>query len=537
MKTTNEKVISDMKAYIMGIAAAAALFANAAEKQKFDPESVFGIAIDSHLPFDQEPHVNDTNYVCASVERIAKDVRVWGRRFRGFAPRFVSLGPDHGIESITAIRSADLETRKLPALFKAIDGYFADFSGISPAEGRSSETNRTWEGVSPDGIGYSVNVFTSIRNPDGTAQIRMTLRSESDRCGAEIRKARLEKESKARIAAAYRMMRDKAYLGCWSYWRRNLGLTLFFLKGGLGFAEYQEAPCLFYWTSDERGNVEGTLAIGEGLNAKMQAKFIPETNEFKVRLAYPQDKDFLAEMDADARDEGEARRDPRKDAMAECTLKPVTFKDVEPRACEYLKRRLGDDGIRPPLARTVPEKLSAKPFESFMGPSSTKTLSSWAELPDFAKLPKRGCWVLNGSGVCRLMTGVEEGGETLVAVTIGERVSSDENAPSYFWLKSVRPCMKSAQEFESRVHGGIPDEKCEVIVKCAEEFGGSAEERVLELDMFWHYRREDQLHVRFPAGKTGDADAFVRKALADVLKFPVKMEVYDMDGLKAKEGE
>lgn len=526
MKTTNEKVISDMRAYVMGIATAMALVANAAEKQKFDPESMFGIALDSHLPFDQESHANDTNYVRASVERIAKDVRVWGRRFRGFAPSFVCLGPDRGIESITAIRGNDLETRKLPALFKAIDGYFAGFSGISPAEGRSSETNRMWEGVSSDGIGYSVNVYSCFVNPVGEAQIRMTLRSESDRCGAELRKAKLEKEEKSRIAAAYRMMQDKAYQGYWSYWRRDLALALFFLKGGLGFAEYQEAPCLFYWTADERGNVEGTLAIGEGLTAKMQAKFIPETNEFKVRLAYPQDKDFLAEMAADARDEGEARRDPRKDAMAECTLEPVTFKDVEPRACEYLKRRLVDDGIRPPLARTVPEKLSAQSFESFMGPSSTKTLSSWSELPDFAKLPKRGCWVLNGSSVCRLMVGVEENDEPLVAVTIGERVSSDGNAPSYFWLKSVRPCMKSAQEFESRVNGGIPDEKCEAIVKAAEEFGGSVEERVLELDMFWHYRREDQLHIRLPRGKISDAEAFVRKALADVLKFPVEMKEY-----------
>ena len=184
-------------------------------QQKFDPESMFGIALDSHLPFDQESHANDTNYVRASVERIAKDVRVWGRCFRGFAPRFVYLGADRGIESVTAIRGDDLETRRLPALFKAIDGYFAGFSGISPAEGRSSETNRTWEGVSPDGIGYSVNVFTSIRNSDGTAQIRLTLHSESDRCGAELRKAKLEKEDKSRIAAAYRMMQDKAYQGYW----------------------------------------------------------------------------------------------------------------------------------------------------------------------------------------------------------------------------------------------------------------------------------------------------------------------------------
>ena len=514
-----------MRAYVMGIATAMALVANAAEKQKFDPESMFGIALDSHLPFDQESHANDTNYVRASVERIAKDVRVWGRCFRGFAPRFVYLGADRGIESVTAIRGDDLETRRLPALFKAIDGYFARFSGISPAEGRSSETNRTWEGVSPDGIGYSVNVFTSIRNSDGTAQIRLTLHSESDRCGAELRKAKLEKEDKSRIAAAYRMMQDKAYQGYWRYWRRNLALSLCFLKGGFGFAEYQEVPCPFYWTSDERGNVEATLALGEGVTAKLRAKFIPETNEFSARLSYPEDKEFLAEM-ASLREGGEARRDPQKDAMAECMLKAVTLKDMETKVCEMMKALLEEDGISPPLTRTVPEKLSAQPFESFVKPSATKALSSWAELPDFAKLPKRSCWVFNGSGVCKLRVGVEEGGELLVVVTIGEKVRSDTNAPSYFWLKSVRPRMKSAQEFASRARGGISDEKCESIMKTAEEFGGSVEEQVVELDMFWHYRREDQLHIRFPNEKLGSVASFLKKAFNGVLEFPVEMEVY-----------
>ena len=527
MKATNEKVISDMRAYVMGIATAMALVANAAEKQKFDPESMFGITLDSHLPFDQESHANDTNYVRASVERIAKDVRVWGRCFRGFAPRFVYLGADRGIESVTAIRGDDLETRRLPALFKAIDGYFAGFSGISPAEGRSSETNRTWEGVSPDGIGYSVNVFTSIRNSDGTAQIRLTLHSESDRCGAELRKAKLEKEDKSRIAAAYRMMQDKAYQGYWRYWRRNLALSLCFLKGGFGFAEYQEVPCPFYWTSDERGNVEATLALGEGVTAKLRAKFIPETNEFSARLSYPEDKEFLAEM-ASLREGGEARRNPRKDAMAECMLKPVSLKDMEPKVCKMLKMMLEDDRISPPLTRTVPEKLSAPPFESFARASAAKTkiLPSWSELPDFAKLPKRGCWVFNGRGVCKLRAGFEEDGGLLVAVTIGEKARSDANAPSYSWLKSVMPRMKPAQEFESRASGGIPDEKCEAIMTSAEEFGGKVEEQVLELNMFWHYRREDQLHIRFPSDKAGSIAAFIKKAFDGVLEFPVEMVVY-----------
>ena len=379
--------------------------------------------------------------------------------------------------------------------------------------------------VSPDGIAFSVNVFTSIRNPDGTAQIRLTLRSESDRCGAELRKAKLEKEEKARIAVAYRMMQDKAYQGYWSYWRRDLALSLCFLKGGLGFAEYQELPCPFYWTADERGNVDATLALGEGVTAKLQAKFIPELNEFRARLSYPEDKEFLAEMTS-LGEGGEARRDPRKDAMAECRLKPVTLKDMEPKACEMLKRMFENDGISPPLTRTVPEKLSAQPFESFAKPSATKTLSSWSELPDFEKLPKRGWWVLNGGGVCKLRIGVDEGGELLVAVTIGESLRSDTNAPSFFWLKSVMPRMKSAQEFASRASGGISDEKCEAIVKAAEESGGSVEERVLELNMFWHYRREDQLHVRFPKEKAGSIAAFVKKALDGVLEFPVEMKVY-----------
>lgn len=519
---------SDVKACVMGLAAAAALFANAAEKPKFDPASMFEIALDSHLPFDQESHANDTNYMCASVERTAEDVRVWGRCFRGFAPYFVSLGRDRGVESVTAIRDNYLDTRKLPALFKAIDGYFAGFSGISPTEGRSSSTNRTWEGVSPDGIGYSVNVFTSIRNPDGTAQIRLTLLSESDRCGAELRKAKLEKEKKARVAAAYRMMQDKAYQGYWSYWRRNLALSLCFLKGGLGFAEYQEVPCPFYWAADEHGNVDATLAIGEGVTAKLRAKFIPETNEFRARLSYPEDKEFLAEM-ASLREDGEVRRDPRKDAMAECTLKPVTLKDMESKACKMLKRMLEDDGITPPLTRTVPEKLSAQPFESFMEASATKTLSSWLELPDFVNLPKRGFWVFNGRGVCKLSAGFEEGGELLVAVTIGEKAHSDTNAPSYFWLKSVRPRMKSAQEFASRAGGGVSDEKCEAIMKAAEGFGCSVEEQVIELDMFWHYRREDQLHIRFPKEKAGSAAAFIKQAFDGVLEFPVQMEVFKVE--------
>ena len=51
---------------------------------------------------------------------------------------------------------------------------------------------------------------------------------------------------------------------------------------GKDLAEYQEVPCPFYWAADERGNVDATLAIGEGVTAKLRAKFIPETNELPV---------------------------------------------------------------------------------------------------------------------------------------------------------------------------------------------------------------------------------------------------------------
>ena len=86
--------------------------------------------------------------------------------------------------------------------------------------------------------------------------------------------------------------------------------------------------------------------------------------------------------------------------------------------------------------------------------------------------------------------------------------------------------MKPAQEFESRASGGIPDEKCEAIMTSAEEFGGKVEEQVLELNMFWHYRREDQLHIRFPSDKAGSIAAFIKKAFDGVLEFPVEMVVY-----------
>ena len=498
-----------------------------AEKPKFDPCSLFGIALDSHLPFDQESHSGDKNYVLASVEGMLEDMRVWGRRFRGFTPYFVAVGNDDGVESVTAIRGEDLARKKLPALFKAFDGYLAGFSGVAPSEGRSSETNRTWEGVSPDGIGYSINVYESIRNRNDTSQIRLTLCSESARVGAERRAAKLEKEDKSRVAAAYRMMQDKAYQGYWSCWRSDLALALCFVKGGIGYAEFKGGNYMFYWTADERGNVEGMLALGEGLNAKMNAKFIPETNEFAVRLSYPQDKEMMDEIESAATERG---HDPRKDALAECMLEPVTLKDKEARVCDYLKRKLHDYSIRPPLARTVPEKLSAQTFESRMAPTATKELASWRDLPDFANLPKRGSWVVHGGGLCRLRIDVDEGGGTLVVVTIGERVSCDTNAPSYFWLKSAMPQLADAAMLGARVLNGLPDEQCERIAEIAEKMGANVEEKSLVLDMFWHYRREDQLHISFHGEAKGKAGEFVKSAIGGTLKFPAKLEIYETSG-------
>ena len=86
--------------------------------------------------------------------------------------------------------------------------------------------------------------------------------------------------------------------------------------------------------------VIGSSPLGEGLNAKLTAKFVPEKNEFKARLAYPADKDVYAEMDKRSAESSGWHPDPRKDAMAECTLEFVTGADQEKLMCDYLKRRL-----------------------------------------------------------------------------------------------------------------------------------------------------------------------------------------------------
>ena len=53
----------------------------------------------------------------------------------------------------------------------------------------------------------------------------------------------------------------------------------------------------------------------------------------------------------------------------------------------------------------------------------------------------------------------------------------------------------------SRVPNGVPDEKAERILELSEQSGFKVEEKSFILNMFWHYRREDQLHIRFPKEK------------------------------------
>ena len=508
------------KTCIFAIAAVAACCAYAG-KPRFDPKDMFGIALDSLLPLNMESHANDDEWVNAYVGD--EDGRVWLRRSHGFTPYRVAVGKDGGVDSVTAFRKEDLDASKIPALFKAMEKHFAGFDGISLDAG-CSETNRTWSGTSPDGIAFSINAYNR-KSAAAKTDVWMVLRSESARKGAAQRAARLEGEKKARIEAARKMMHDKAYIGYWCYWDRSMHLSLRFMKGGIGVAEYREEPCPFYWTADENGNVEAMVALGEGLNAKLTAKFVPEKNEFKARLAYPADKDVYAEMDKRSAESGGWHPDPRKDAMAECTLEFVTGADQEKLMCDYLKRRLREDGIRPPLAKTVSEKITVRPFEFPLTPSKTIPLSSWRDVPDFSNIPGRQCWAISGGGF-RMRAGVDEGGGLLLAVTIGEAVRNDENAPSYVWLNFAKPDFINADLLMYRVPNGLPDDLCEKIVEEAEKAGWKVEEKSLVLDMVWHYRREDQLHIHFPEGNEGEAGPFVKKALDGVLKFPAKLEVY-----------
>ena len=514
-------------AWRLGLAAfvlvAGSVHAVAKEKPKFDPAEMFGISLDSHLPFDQESHANDTNYVHAFTAD-EKD-RVWLKRFRGFTPRTVSVAEDGGVQSVTAFRREDIDNRKLLALFKAMDGYFAGFDGIIP-DGECSATNRTWAGTSPDGIGFSINVHECFREPNGKTSVKMELRSDSARCGAEFRALRLEKESKARIAAAYRMMRSKEYEGAWTCSKDRKYFALCFVKGGLGLVEHQMSNYMFYWNADDCGNIDATVAFGEGATARLCARFLPEENAFDVRCDWPECKDSIKKQDGHGDEAGVVASTPKKEALFEGRARPFTGKSREKRICEYLNMYLGTSDIVPPLARTIPEKVTAAPFGADIRPSKTKKLSSFSDLPDINELPKRGAWVFNGSGVCKLRIGFDGGNDVLLAATIGEAARSDANAPSFWWLKRIMPQMVDAATLYSRVPNGVPEGKAERIAELAEQEGLKVEEMSLVLDMFWHYRREDQLHIRFPKDKSGSVAAFIKQAFDGVLEFPVEMEVY-----------
>ena len=514
----------EMKIIGLAVAAlAAAVFANAAEKPKFDPADMFGIALDSYLPFDQVLHSNDTNYVHAFTAD--EKSRVWLKRFREFTPHTVAVAKDGGVESVTAFRRGDIDYRKLPAMFKAMDSYFAGFDGIAP-DGEGSVTNRTWTGISPEGIGFSINVHERFREPNGKTSVHMELRSNSARCGAELRAAKLEKESKARIAAAYRMMKSKEYEGAWTYSKYGEYFAICFVRGGLGLVEYQMANYMFYWSADDLGNIEATVAFGEGATASMSAKFLPEENAFDFRCEKPEYKDATKRQSGHGDVAEGAVATLKKEALIEGRARPFTATSREKRICEYLNDCLGVSDIVLPLARTIREKLTAAPFEANLQPSSTMKLGSFADLPDFKKLPKHAAWVLGGSGVCKLRVRFDGDDEILLAATIGEVARSDANAPSFYWLKSVIPQMVGAKMLYSRVPNGVPDEKARRIVELAEQAGFKVEEMSLILDMFWHYRREDQLHIRFPQEKAGSAAAFIKQAFDGVLEFPVEMTVY-----------
>ena len=505
---------------------AASVHAVAKEKPKFDPAEMFGIALDSYLPFDQVLHANDTNYVHAFTAD--EKSRVWLKRFRGFTPRTVAVAKDGGVQSVTAFRRGDIDYRKLPALFKAMDNYFAGFDGIAP-DGAGSATNRTWTGTSPEGIGFSINVYECFREPSGKTSVNIELRSDSARCGAELRAAKLEKESKARIAAAYRMMKSKEYEGAWTYSKDGKYFAICFVKGGLGVVEYQMANYMFYWSADDLGNIEATVAFGEGTTAGMSAKFLPEENAFDFRCEKPEWTDATKKQSGRGDVAEGAVTTLKKEALIEGRARPFTGTNREKRVCEYLNGYLGINDIVPPLGRTIQEKLTAAPFGADIRPVKTKKLGSLAEIPDFKELPKCGAWVLNGSGVCKLRIGFDGDDEILLAVTIGEEARSDANAPSFWWLKRIMPQMVEAHTLNSRVPNGVPDEKAHRIVELAEQAGFKVEEMSLILDMLWHYRREDQLHIHFPKAKVESIASFIKNAFDGVLEFPVQMDVFKVE--------
>ena len=518
------RAVSKMKTVLLALAVVA-LQSMAGEKQKFDPDAMFGIELDSLLPADQQSRRGDTNYVQCIIRW--KSGTLWLKAFRGFSPFRVSTGVKGEVVEVEAIRDQDIDRTRLPKLLNAMDKYFAGFDGISPSG--DSDTNRTWAGISQDGRAYEINVYENHRNPNGTVAVWMSLHSDLSHGNAELRAARIDRQLKSRDAAAYRMMQENAYEGVWGRADRRLQLLLCFIKGGLGLAEYQERYCPFYWTSDGHGNVEAVVALGGGLLSKMTAKFVPDSNAFKVRLEYPDDKEILERL-ADSRGEGEdggVASGQRKAAMAETRVEHIAGKNIEGKMREFIERSFDTGEVLGPLTNTVPRKISAAQFDFGLKLTKTVSLGSLADLPALPAAGKRGYMVLKGQGGTKLMVATDENGKTFVCVTIGEMSKNDVNAPSYAWLELARPRMRSAAAFESRIPNGLPEETCEKIAKTAAEFGEDVEEQVMELDMFWHYRREDMLQFRFSREKSDSALAFIKKAFDGVLEFPAEVEMFE----------
>lgn len=518
------------KLFVLSTVVAFSLCA-AAEKPRFDPRDMFGIELDSLLPFDQESHSGDTNYVSASVK--GRDDRVWLRNFRGFSPREVRVDKLGGVERITATRGEDIAQTNLPTLFRAMGRYFGGFSGIAPAA--ESATNRVWRGATSDGVAYAIEAYQKFTSPNGMATVWMDLRSDVSHGNAQQREARLRKQLDARKMAAEKMMREKSYQGVWGYSDRQLFLMLCFMKGGLGIVQYQYGTYPFYWTADERGNVEGVLAVGEGLLSKMKARFDPARNEFDVRIDYPDDKDFLAQLaemhgeDVADEDDGSSKADGEGAGrvMVKCTVPALTCKNREHKIREFIEMSFHKDNIEMPLTKTVDKRLSAAAFDPPAKPSSTISVSSFKRLPDFAKMSGDASWMLRGGGACRMRgKPCANGGATLL-VTIGELSRSDDNAPSYAWLELAVPEMKDASEFESRVPHGLSDEQTRKIAEAAEAAGFVVEGKSLELNMFWHYRREDILSITVSADKLGQIRPFIASAFEGTIKFPARLETYD----------
>jgi len=514
------------------LAVVAALSVGAmAEKPRFDPSDMFGIELDSFLPFDQDSHANDTNYVSAFVS--GKNDRVWLRRFHGFYPYEVHVGADGGVDSVVAIRDGDIAQTNLPALFKAMDRCFAGFANIAPSGG--SATNRVWKGVSADGTTYAINAYKRYGWPNGMVTVWMTLQSDYERDGAKRREARLKQQRDAKIAAAVKMMEDKSYQGVWGCSDQQFFLLVCFMKGGLGMIQYQYWNCPFYWKADKQGNVEGVAAVEGGHISKMKAKFDPVGNEFDVRLEFPEDDDFLEDL---AKREGDVNGDDpdevakaveniRSRGMVDCKVPIITGKDKEYKILEFIELMFGTKNVPVPLTQTVAKKITAEPLVPTNKPVRAATLRSFKDMPDFAKPLGKSVWLLNGDGVGRLRFSQGANGGVDLYVTIGEAFKSDANAPSYAWLDFAKPKTRMACEFRSRIPRGLSDAQVENIMKSAEVLGCTVEEEVLELNKFWHYRREDILHIRFPADKVGKMSAYMATALGGFLKFPLKLEVYE----------